>query len=99
MSDSAPPTNTTSGVSLPPTHLLKKPKPLKRSKFGDYDVFEVCPDTFQNCIKGKNRYHKWNKYVDDDTKIQVKQFIKENPKKPLLLKNRDTKGMVFVRKP
>lgn len=97
MSDSAPPTNTTSGVDLPPTPLFKKP--LKKSKFGDTDVFEVCADTFDKCIQGKNRFHRWNKYIDSDTEAEIKEFVKKNPKKALLLQNSNTKGMVYVRKP
>lgn len=91
--ESEAPTNTTSGVDNPDGAPL-----FKKSKFAGYPCVEVDGSTYVKCSRGKGKkpYARWKQYVDDD---ELETFVKKNyqKEKRLLMKNRDTGAMTFIK--
>lgn len=62
------------------------------------DVFDVDDDIFDNFRTGKNRYHRWDSYMDmqNEKCSKIYEYAKKNPQKKLILRN--VKGaMIYVR--
>jgi hypothetical protein len=105
------PTNCVSSGAIATFDPLLKQKPLRRKPpvgfnedevteyaFAGTKVFEVNPDIYQKCALGKNRYHRWERYVgDDDTGRAIRAFGKANLDKPIIVQNSNTGAMMYLR--
>ena len=66
--------------------------------FAGKDVFIVDSDTFHTCRLGKQKYHRYEKYVGDGTIGQaIREFGLTNPKKPIILQNGEDGPMLYLR--
>lgn len=85
--------STGDGIANPDTVMSLR----KRDDFMGYKVFEVEHEDYCNCMNGKAKGDRWNKYFanDEDSKVLKKEFYKQ---KPVLIQDRLTKGLVFLRK-
>lgn len=73
---------------------------IKTANFAGYDVFVCSPDTFHNCRLGKKKYHKYETYVGNDKLGEaIRRYGRDNPKKPIILRNGVTGSMLFLRSP
>lgn len=69
-----------------------------RVKFGNKDVFIVSPDVYYRLLKSKPKYHRYKNYVgDDEVGLEIKEFAKLNPKKDIIIQNRDNKFMKYLK--
>lgn len=68
------------------------------SSFAGLEVFKVSDSVFENFKNGKNRYHKWNRYLDedDDECSKMYEYAKNNPGKNFVVQNK-TGAMYYVR--
>jgi hypothetical protein len=72
---------------------------VRRGKFANKEVFEVTGDCYSKCTFGKAKYHKYENYVGNDaTGEAIRQFGRENPKASILVRNKDTGSMMYLRK-
>lgn len=91
------PTTSVSGVAMIDKPLIE-PKGLKKKKFAGMDVFVVDPKLYDKSRYGKNRYHRYSKYVgEDDVGKYISQYCKSNPKKPIVVMDSSTGAMQFLR--
>lgn len=68
------------------------------STFAGSKVFSVDPDSYHQCRLGKNRYHRWSKYVgDSDAGIAIRNFGKNNSSQPIVVMNNVTGEMMYLR--
>jgi hypothetical protein len=66
--------------------------------FAGKDVFIVDSDTFHTCRLGKQKYHRYEKYVGDGKIGQaIREFGLTNPKKPIILQNGEDGPMLYLR--
>lgn len=90
--ESEAPTNVSSGVAQADAPMFKK------SRFAGYPCVEVDSDTYVRCSAGKGKvpYDRWKKYIEDS---ELEEFIKKeyHKEKKLLMKNRDTGSMTFIK--
>ena len=61
-------------------------------------MFDVNPTHFELCRMGKRKYLRYEKYVgNDDTGESIRQYGRNNPKAPIILKNSQTGAMLYLR--
>mgnify|MGYP003338559255 FL=1 len=61
-------------------------------------VFEVSSHTFHNAKVEKRKGKHWRTYLDEcDELAEIREYARVNPKKPIILQNRNTNEMVYVR--
>ena len=66
--------------------------------FAGKDVFIVDSDTFHTCRLGKQKYHRYEKYVGNGKIGQaIREFGLANPKKPIILQNGEDGPMLYLR--
>jgi len=66
--------------------------------FAGNDVFIVNSDTFHTCRLGKQKYHRYEKYVGNGKIGQaIREFGLTNPKKPIILQNGEDGPMLYLR--
>jgi hypothetical protein len=71
---------------------------LRRTKFAGKDVFEVNDEAYYNARLGKQRYHRYERYVgNDETGETIRQYGRSNPGKPIILRNSKTGSMMYLR--
>lgn len=72
---------------------------LKRSQFAGCTVFDVDFDKVWNSRHGKQRYHKYSKYLgEDDIAQAIREYCVSNPKESIILRNETTGEMVYFKK-
>lgn len=91
------------GVGVGPQGEPGRPGKLVRRKrrinedettFAGNKVFDVDAEEFHKSKFGKNRYHKWNKYVRDES---IREYGIKNRKKPIIVKDPRTGSMYYLR--
>jgi hypothetical protein len=66
--------------------------------FAGDDVFIVDSNTFHTCRLGKQKYHRYEKYVGDGKIGQaIREFGLTHPKKPIILQNGEDGPMLYLR--
>lgn len=76
----------------------KAPNPLAEETFAGATVFEVSSSTFHNAKVEKRKGKHWRTYLDEcDELAEIREYANKNPGKPIVLRNRTTTEMVFVR--
>lgn len=87
--------NTTAAVGNVDIPIVKPKK-----KFAGEDVFEVSSDVFDKFNFGKKPYARWKKYMDmDDPLAQgIREFCYKNSKKSVILQDKSTKAMIYLRR-
>lgn len=71
-----------------------------KKKFAGSRVFDVDEDTFEKARWGKRKYLRYDKYVDTNTDSgkEIHEFGLKNPKEPIIVKNKKTGVMMFLRR-
>lgn len=71
---------------------------LTEESFAGNIVFTVDTDRFHACRLGKKKYARWANYVgNDEIGERIRAYGYKYPSKPIILKNRNTGGMLFLR--
>ena len=71
---------------------------VKEETFAGAVVFEVSSHTFHNAKMEKRKGKHWRTYLDEcDELSEIRQYAKKNPNKPIVLQNRNTNEMVYVK--
>jgi hypothetical protein len=66
--------------------------------FAGINVFDVSPTHFEICRMGKRKYLRYEKYVgNDESGEKIRQYGRDNPKLPIILKNSQTGAMLYLR--
>lgn len=88
------------GINAPNPTMANIDKPLvKREKFANKEVFEVDDNFYNKCIHGKAKYAKYSAYVGDDhTGEAIRQYGRANPKASIIVKNKNTQNMMYLRR-
>jgi hypothetical protein len=78
--------------------ILRRKKPLMEETFAGAVVFEVSSHTFHNAKMEKRKGKHWRTYLDEcDELAEIREYANKNPSKPIVLQNRTTSEMVYVR--
>jgi len=89
------------GVNLDPfvkKKKIRKNAKVKTEEFAGKKVFVVSPDKFWNARMGKSRYSRYEKYVGNDKLGEaIRQYGRENPKSPIILKNSENGAMLYLK--
>jgi len=76
----------------------KAPNPLAEETFAGAVVFEVSSSTFHNAKMEKRKGKHWRTYLDEYEELtKIREDANRKPGKPIVLRNRTTTEMVFVR--
>lgn len=76
----------------------KAPNQLAEETFAGAVVFEVSSATFHNAKMEKRKGKHWRTYLDEcDELTEIREYANKNPGKPIVLQNRNTNEMVYVR--
>ena len=79
------------------TNPLRRKK-LKEEVFAGNKVFEVDPTYFHKCRLGKRKHANYKFYVgEDDVGKEIREYGNSNPKKPIIIKDKNTGSMQFLR--
>jgi hypothetical protein len=72
----------------------------RKGQFAGCEVFEVDSDTFHKCRFGKKKYHRYERYVGTGPVGEdIKNYGKANRKKGIILMDRMTRSMFYLRRP
>lgn len=79
--------------------VASKDIPLKpNGTFRGHSYFDCDSSIYDNSRFGKNRYHRWDKYVGKDSWGEgLRSWAKANPKEPILLRNSTTGTFMYLR--
>ena len=81
--------------------ILRRKNPMMSEEcetFAGAVVFEVSSATFHNAKTEKRKGKHWRTYLDEcDELAEIREYANRNPSKPIVLKNRTTTEMVYVR--
>jgi hypothetical protein len=78
---------------------LRLPKGLKEETFAGAQVFEVDMDKVMSSRFGKNRYHRYSKYVGEDEKgEEIRQHGRSRKSGDIILKDSKTAVMTYLRR-
>lgn len=67
--------------------------------FANARVYTVDSDRFYKSMQGKNKYHKYDKYVgSDEVGESIRQYGRANPSKPIILKDSTTGSMIYLKR-
>ena len=68
--------------------------------FAGVDVFKVGDTEYNNCKLGKQKYARWDKYVDveSDTGRKIVGYAKKHPKKSIIVQHDKTDHMLYLKK-
>ena len=71
-----------------------------KKKFAGSRVFDVDEETFEKARWGKRKYLRYDKYVDTNTDAgkEIHEFGLKNPKEPIIVKNKKSGVMMFLRR-
>ena len=76
----------------------KAPNMMAEETFAGAIVFEVSSSTFHNAKMEKRKGKHWRTYLDEcDELAEIREYANKHPKKPIVLQNRNTNEMVYVR--
>jgi hypothetical protein len=78
----------------------KAPNPIAEelNTFAGAAVFEVSSATFHNARTEKRKGKHWRTYLDEcDELAEIREYANRNPGKPIVLQNRNTNEMCYVR--
>lgn len=76
----------------------KAPNMMVEETFAGAVVFEVSSSTFHNAKMEKRKGKHWRTYLDEcDELTEIREYANKNPNKPIVLQNRTTNEMVYVR--
>lgn len=76
----------------------KAPNQLAEETFAGAIVFEVSNTTFHNAKMEKRKGKHWKTYLDEcDELSEIREYANRHPGKPIVLKNRMTQEMSYVR--
>ena len=79
-------------------HPDSKKRKLKEETFAGATVFEVSSHTFHNAKMEKRKGKHWRTYLDEcDELAEIREYANKNPGRPIVLQNRNTNEMVYVR--
>ena len=71
---------------------------LREDTFAGATVFEVSSHTFHNAKMEKRKGKHWRTYLDEcDELAEIREYANKNPGRPIVLQNRNTNEMVYVR--
>jgi hypothetical protein len=77
----------------------KKAQQKYTKRFANNDVFVVDNKTYNNARLGKQKYHKYEKYVgNDEVGMAIREFGRKYPKKPIILQDGENGPMIFLRR-
>jgi folate-dependent tRNA-U54 methylase TrmFO/GidA len=70
---------------------------INKSELMGLTRFDISDKDFCNCVQGRKKYSRWIKTISDENHRQSisKEF---NKGKPILVRNIETKSMVYLRK-
>lgn len=72
---------------------------IKEETFAGAEVFQLNTDAFLKSRFGKNRYHRYSRYVGEGPDGEaVRQYGRKNTKKDIIIKDGTTGAMVYLRK-
>jgi hypothetical protein len=77
----------------------KKAQKKYTSRFANNEVFVVDSKTYNNARLGKQKYHRYERYVgNDEIGMAIREYGKKYPKKPIILQDGENGPMIFLRR-
>jgi hypothetical protein len=68
------------------------------SNFAGYPTFIMSREKFMGLKEAKKKGKHWRTYLDEcDELSEIREYANSNPKRPIVLQNRNTNEMVYVR--
>ena len=63
------------------------PKKRKRDKFAGCEVFKVSTEEYNNCLRGRSKYERWNRKLDMDVmeNQDIREYAHRNPNTPIII--------------
>jgi hypothetical protein len=70
------------------------------STFASMPVFKVSGDDFAKCKFGKDKFARWSKHINTDSKMgkRIYNYAKKNPKKSIIVQHEKSGHMLYLRK-
>lgn len=82
--------------------IIKQPTRRKKpdDQFAGSPVFDVDSETYKKCMHGKPAYARWRNFVDveEDLESSIKSYAHKNPASSIVLRNKTTGAMVYLKR-
>tara|TARA_R100001594_G_C3932442_1_gene238516 strand:+ start:288 stop:668 length:381 start_codon:yes stop_codon:yes gene_type:complete len=74
------------------------PKKRKRDKFAGCEVFKVSTEEYNNCLRGRSKYERWNRKLNMENinNQDIRSFAHRNPGKPIIIQDEATGIMTYL---
>jgi len=67
-------------------------------KFSGMKIFKVDPDSYSKFMKGKKKYSRWDAFIRREDAVHIRQYIKNNPKKRIVLQDEKFGSMIILQR-
>ena len=86
------------GINPPPDDFppVKKKKRKPDDKFMGNPVFKVTQEEYDKCIRGKVKYERYAKYLQQENTDSVKDQIRKSGAKSIIVQNEKTGEMSYL---
>ena len=87
-------------ASAPPVEIPVVAVITPDSTFASMPVFKVNHDDFARCKFGKDKFARWAKHINTDSKMgkRIYNYAKKNPKKSIIVQHEKSGHMLYLRK-
>ena len=69
-------------------------------RFAGSHIFRVKPSIYHKCLKGKQRYERWDKYVDwksEPSCEAIRNYAYKYPKRAIIVQNEVDNSMLYLK--
>jgi len=69
-----------------------------KNEFAGMKVFKVKPDAYDKFLQGKKKYSRWEPFLRREDAADIREYIKRNPKKRVVLQDEQYGTMVILQR-
>ena len=68
-------------------------------KFAGSHIFRVNQNIYNQCLKGKKKHARWERYLDLDSDCgkSIRDYAYKYPRRPIIIQNQNDGHMVYLR--
>ena len=64
--------------------------------FAGMKIFKIDRDSYAKFMRGKKKYSRWDNFIRQEDAIHIRKYIKNNPKKRIVLQDSDSGSMIIL---
>lgn len=85
-------------IASPDFLLGRQPRPIRRDRFAESEVFVVNTGLMHSCMRSVNYNESWDSGLNDtEVSKEIKKYAEQYPDKRIIIKDENTGYMMYLR--